>query len=179
MTTSAQIDPVPVLAVSARRTASPPRRLAVGAVVVAALFAAPLVYLVVRTLGLGADAIDILKSDDALGPLTRTLTLAILVSVPCAVLGTTAAWSVTRTNLPFRAVWRVLLALPLVIPSYVGALALISAFSAGGLLEEVIGFSEPAARAGPWCIRGGAGVAQLPVRVLARGGAVLCAPAAT
>ena len=131
MTTSAQIDPVPVLAGSARRT-RPPRRLALVAVVVAALFAAPLVYLVVRTLGLGNDAVDILKSDDAVGPLTRTVTLAVLVSVPCAVLGTTAAWLVTRTNLPFRGVWRVLLALPLVIPSYVGALALISAFSAAG-----------------------------------------------
>lgn len=133
-----------------RRGPAPPRLLTVVAVVVAVLFAGPLAYLVVKTLGLGTTALDVLASDDALGPLTRTLKLSIAVSVPCAALGTSAAWLVTRTNLPGRTVWRVLLALPLVIPSYVGALALVSAFSSGGIVDQMVGFATPPRVEGFW-----------------------------
>lgn len=147
--------PVPTLdplsRVTARRRApSAPRPLTLVAVVVAALFAAPLAYLVVRTLGLGSTAIDVLLSEDAIGPLRRTLTLAIAVSVPCAVIGTTCAWLTTRTDLPGRRIWRVVLALPLVIPSYVGALALIAAFAPGGLLDNLVGFATPPRVRGFW-----------------------------
>ena len=50
------------------------------------------------------------------------------------VLGTTLAWLVTRTDLPGRRLWRVVLPLPLVIPSFVGATALLSALGPGGLV---------------------------------------------
>lgn len=112
-------------------------------VLAALLFAAPLVYLVVRTADLGSAAIDVLRSDDATVPLRNTLTLAVLVSLPCSAVGTACAWLVTRTDLPFRSVWRVVLALPLVIPSYVGALALIAAFAPGGIVDGVVGFASP------------------------------------
>jgi iron(III) transport system permease protein len=108
--------------------------------VVACAFGGPLVYLVVRTAQEGGDALEVLRSDTALGPLIRTLVLAASTSAACAVLGTALAWLVMRTDLPLRRLFRVLVALPLVIPSFVGAFVLIAAFARGGLLDEVLGF---------------------------------------
>ena len=44
----------------------------------------------------------------------------------CVVLGVSAAWLVERTDLPGRRWWRVILALPLAVPSYLAAFAWIS-----------------------------------------------------
>ncbi|HUF84523.1 MAG TPA: ABC transporter permease subunit, partial [Acidimicrobiia bacterium] len=106
---------------------------------IGAAFAGPVVYLVVRTAQEGGDALDVVRSDTALGPLTRTLLLAATTAGACAALGTALAWLVMRTDLPLRRLFRVLVALPLVIPSFVGALALIAAFARGGLFDELLG----------------------------------------
>ena len=121
------------------RRARTPLGLSVTSLVLGALFAAPLLYLVVRNLGLGDEVFDVLSSDVALGPLRRTVVLATSVALATAVLGTALAWLVMRTDLPFRRILRVLLALPLVIPSFVGALALVAAFASGGLADEIFG----------------------------------------
>lgn len=113
--------------------------LAVVASVAAAAFALPLAYLVLRNVG--ADPLAEMTTEVTLGALRRTITLATTVSAACALLGTALAWLVTRTDLPLRRLWRVLLALPLVIPSFVGALAVVAAFSVGGLADELVGVS--------------------------------------
>jgi iron(III) transport system permease protein len=127
-----------------------PAPLAAVSLVVAAAFAGPLVYLAVRTAQEGGDAFEVLVSDTALGPFTRTLVLASTTSAACAALGTALAWLVTRTDLPLRRLFRVLVALPLVIPSFVGALALIAAFARGGLLDEVLGLDALPRVRGYW-----------------------------
>jgi iron(III) transport system permease protein len=127
----------------------PPASLVVVSLVVAAAFAGPLVYLVIRTVQEGGDAFAVLRSDTALGPLTRTLLLATTTAAACAALGTSLAWLVMRTDLPLRRLFRVLLALPLVIPSFVGAFVLIAAFARGGLLDEALGLDLPRVR-GYW-----------------------------
>ncbi|HEU5302866.1 MAG TPA: iron ABC transporter permease [Acidimicrobiia bacterium] len=132
----------------------PPRALVGVAGVIAVLFAGPLLYLTIRVSGLGADALDVLASDDALGPLLRTLLLATTVSGACAVLGTTLAWLVVRTDLPARRVLQVVLVLPLVIPSFVGAVALQAAFATGGLLDRTLGFGAPPRLEGFWAAFG-------------------------
>jgi len=124
--------------------------LTVTSVVVAAAFAAPLLYLLVRNIQDAADALDVVTSSSAVGPLRRTLTLAVAVSASCAALGTAVAWLVTRTDLPLRRVFRVALALPLVIPSFVGALAMVAAFARGGLLDELLGLSSAPRMRGFW-----------------------------
>lgn len=121
-----------------RRTASRAPALALVATVVGAVFALPLAYLVVHVAGLGGRAVDIWRIEDATAPLLRTVRLAVAVGVGTTVVGTGLAWLVTRTDLPGRRVWRVLVPLPLVVPSYVGALALIAAFAPGGLVEEAL-----------------------------------------
>ncbi|MCW3012232.1 MAG: binding-protein-dependent transport system inner rane component, partial [Solirubrobacterales bacterium] len=108
---------------------------AAGALV-AALAVLPLAYLVVRAVGADADAWDAVLRMRTLTLVTSTVLLVVAVSASAAVLGVALAWLVVRTDLPFRRVVGVAAALPLVIPSYVVALALIAAFGPGGLLGE-------------------------------------------
>ena len=116
-------------------------RRALGAALTAAigaLFLAPLAYLLVRNLG-NARLLEITFSERALLPLARTLALATGVAALAATIGTGAAWLVTRTDLPARRAWALALALPLVMPSFIAAIAFIAAFSEGGVMEELIG----------------------------------------
>lgn len=102
-------------------------------------FALPFAYLLVRNAQDLAGLWSAISDDRLLGPLLRSLALGISVSLAAAVLGTAAAWLVARTDLRARRTWALLLCLPLVIPSFVGALALIAAFAPGGLVEQGLG----------------------------------------
>jgi iron(III) transport system permease protein len=141
--------PSPELAATAP-PAAPARRarrrrggpLVPAALALAALFAAPLGYLVYAALT-EAEASALLLSADMLGPLRRTLTLAVLTSAASAVVGTATAWLVVRADVPGRRLWRLLLPLPLVIPSFLGAAAWIAAFAPGGLVQEFLGVTDP------------------------------------
>lgn len=105
---------------------------------VGAICALPFTYLVVQAAGRFDELGSILAEEDALGLLARSVGLATTVALGAAVLGTTAAWLVGRTDLPGRRGWSVVLALPLVIPSFVGAFTLIAALAPGGLLDEYV-----------------------------------------
>lgn len=121
----------------------PSAGLVVAAVVVAALFFAPLGYVVWRNVSTGADVWAELRSGRATASLWRSIVLATTVSAGAATLGTALAWLTVRTDLPGRRVWRVLAPLPLVFPSFVGALAFVNAFAEGGLMETWFGISQP------------------------------------
>lgn len=142
--------PLPPAPVERRYRPRAPVPLVVTSLVIGALFAGPFLYLVWRNVDFGSDFVDVLRSGTATGPLGRTLLLATTVAAACAALGTALAWLVTRTDLPFRRAWRVVLALPLVIPSFVGALALVAAFAKGGLLDELVGFDQLPPVRGYW-----------------------------
>lgn len=116
----------------------PSAALLVASLVVALVFAGPLGYLVVRNAGLGADLGTVLSGPDVRGPLGRTLLLAAAVSAAAAVVGTGLAWLTSRTDLPARRLWQVLAPLPLVIPSFVGAAALIAAFAPNGFVDQLL-----------------------------------------
>ena len=102
-------------------------------------FALPFAYLLVKNAQDLPGLWSAISDDRLVGPLLRSLALGISVAVAAAVLGTAAAWVVARTDLRARRAWALLLCLPLVIPSFVGAVALIAAFAPGGLVEEVLG----------------------------------------
>jgi iron(III) transport system permease protein len=108
--------------------------LAAVAVTVVAVATLPLVYLVVRAAEGGSDAWSALWRDRTFDVLVSTVTLVGAATAAAVLIGLPAAWLVTRTDLPGRRAWSVLLALPLVVPSYVIALALIAVSGPGGLL---------------------------------------------
>ena len=120
-------------------TASPPRtgRLQLAIVLIGLAFLFPAGYLLWGTLTLGGDFWGSLVSARTLRPLANSLLIATSTAAACAVLGTVLAWIAVRTDLPGRRLWRVVFPLPLVIPSFVGATAVLSAFGSGGLIEFV------------------------------------------
>ena len=115
-----------------------PRLLVVAAALVALAAVVPVAYLLLRALS--AD-----ESARALTPLSSTLELAwdtallaFGVVVATLLVGVPFAWLVVRTDLPGRRVWGVAASLPLVIPSFVAALALLGALAPRGLLQELL-----------------------------------------
>jgi iron(III) transport system permease protein len=131
--------------------------LAAACAVIGALFATPLVYLAWRT-ATGDEALgELYTSSRTLVPLRNTLVLAAATAVSTSVVGTGLAWLTTRTDLPLRRLWGALSALPLVFPSFVGALALTAALSPGGLLDAPLGWvgldpTRPEGFAGAWLV---------------------------
>ena len=107
-------------------------------VLIAGCFAAPFGYLLIRGLALGEGLWASWTDVSALAPLLRSVALAVAVSLATAALGMACAWLVARTDLPAARVWAVLLALPLVLPSYIGAFTLQAAFATGGLVEQFL-----------------------------------------
>jgi iron(III) transport system permease protein len=107
----------------------PPAGLVVPAVLAAAVAVLPLVYLAVRSAEGGlAAAADVVLRERTLSLVVRSLALAASVTGACFVVGVLLAWLTTRTDLPGRRVLGVLAVLPLGMPSYVAAYALISTF---------------------------------------------------
>jgi iron(III) transport system permease protein len=116
----------------------------VASLVIGAMFAIPAAFVVIRTLRLEADFSDTLR--EIAGPFWRTIQLAVLVSASTAALGTLLAWVTVRTDLPLRRAWRVVLMLPLVLPSFVGAGAFIAGLAPDGVIHtalEFIGITPP------------------------------------
>jgi iron(III) transport system permease protein len=125
-------------AAAARVRRRPPLLLTGAGVTAVALVSLPLVYLVVRSTEGGGDAWRVLTRATTLETLWRTGLLVAVVTALSIAVGVPLAWLVTRTDLPGRRVWAVLAALPLVVPSYVAALALIAAFGPRGLLQRLL-----------------------------------------
>jgi iron(III) transport system permease protein len=112
-------------------------------VVLAVPFALPFLYLIVRNAGDLSGLWAALTDADTIAPAFRSLLLGTAVAVTAGIIGTGAAWMVARTDLRSRRTWALLLCLPLVIPSFVGAVALIAAYSPGGLLSQMLGNAVP------------------------------------
>jgi iron(III) transport system permease protein len=108
------------------------------AALVAAILLLPTIYLLVRALGAGAEAWQLLFRWRTAETLVRTLWLAGAVTVCSALIAVPLAWLTVRTDLPGRRVWATLGPLPLVIPSYVGAYVIASAFGPRGLLQGLL-----------------------------------------
>jgi iron(III) transport system permease protein len=100
---------------------------AAGAVSVAALL--PVAYLTLRAREGGwVEVTDTLLAERTARLLARSLGLAAAVTAASAAIGVSLAWLTVRSDLPARRAWKIAAALPLAVPSYVGALAYVSAF---------------------------------------------------
>ncbi len=114
----------------------PPLLLSLAAVLVSGLMLLPLGYLLVRASGAGAAGWAMLWRPRTLQVLINSAALAGVVTTLTIVIGVPLAWLTVRTDLPGRRLWTILTALPLVIPSYVGAFALVAFLGPRGMLQE-------------------------------------------
>ena len=131
---------IPVAAVGRLRPAvlGPPPILLIPALIVGAALLLPPVYLVVRSLGGGAELWDLLFRPKVAGILGRTLLLVVSVTLGSIVIALPLAWLTERTDLPMRRAWAVLASLPLVIPSYVAGFVVVVALGPRGMLQGAL-----------------------------------------
>lgn len=99
----------------------------------------PLAYLVLRGVGASEQAWGLLLRPRTAYILGRSVLLMVIVTAASVLLAVPLAWLTLRTDLPLRRVWSVLTALPLVVPSYVGAFLMVSALGPRGLVQQVFG----------------------------------------
>ena len=114
-----------------------------AAAVVLVPIALPIGALVVRVAGASDETLSILLDARTFELLVRSALLTTLVTAAAIVVGVGAAWITVRTDLPGRSVWGVLVALPLVVPSYVIALSFLSASGPRGLFSRITGTALP------------------------------------
>ena len=146
----------------ASRTSTPPPALAAAGALVALGMVLPLAHLLVRAAG-ADDPVGVVLSDRVLRFLWGTVRLAVSVTGLTLVIGVGLAWLVERTDLPARRILGLAAVLPLVVPTYVGALALKAAFGPRGIMVEVPGL------VGFWGVTFALGLSTYPyVYLLAR-----------
>jgi iron(III) transport system permease protein len=127
-----------------RASASTSLLVAVPAVVVAALMLVPAAYLVLQAAELPLERIvELVTAPETVRLTVRTVGLAIAVTSASLLLGVPLAWLTVRSDLPGRRFFSVATALPLVIPTYVGAYAILATFAPGGLIESWLGLRSP------------------------------------
>lgn len=100
----------------------------------------PLAYLVLRASEAGGEVWPLVFRARTALILRNTVALALAVGATAAAVAVPLAWLTARTDLPLRRWWATLAALPLVVPSYVGALTMVAALGPRGILQ---GWLEP------------------------------------
>ena len=96
--------------------------------------AAPLGVLAYGLVGGAATAVPPARLLELAG---RTGALALAVTCSALIIGAATAWLVSRTDLPGKTLATVLITVPLAVPSFLGALALLGATGADGVLSVV------------------------------------------
>ncbi len=117
-----------------------PRVLVALAAAVAAVLLLPLVFLVVEAVQDGWSTLSPIVFRQLTATLLwNTVSLTVVVTALCALIGTLAAWCVERTDLPGRGIWAVLVVVPVGIPDFAVAFGWKSVFpSVGGFGGAVL-----------------------------------------
>ena len=117
-----------------------PIGLTVAAAIVSAVVLVPLVFLVVQAVQVGwAELRHLLFRHLTVMLVWNTVSLVVVVTVICAVVGTLAAWFVERTDVPGRRWFAVLVVIPLGIPDFVVSFGWRAIFpSIGGFWAAVL-----------------------------------------
>lgn len=88
-------------------------------------------------------AFSLMTGDPTPRIVLNSLLLMISVTIASILIGVPLAYLTTRTDLPAPRFWTIVAALPLVVPSYIGAIAFVGMFGSGGQLDTVLGMSVP------------------------------------
>ncbi len=117
----------------------PPLFLTLAGVVVAIAITLPLVYLVIRTAGMGhEDLWALISSSRNLSILVNSAVMAVLVTVFSTLIAVPLAFLTVRTDLPARRFWLIVTTLPLAVPSYVGSFTLIATLAPRGSFLQIL-----------------------------------------
>jgi len=117
-----------------------PLALSVPALAVSLLMLVPVVYLVIRAADGGGEVWPLIFRERTALIAWNTVRLAAGVAVATAIIAVPLAWLTTRTDLPLARFWDVVAPLPLAIPSYAGAIAVVGSLGPRGLVQ---GWLEP------------------------------------
>ncbi len=108
-------------------------------VLIALLLLSPVAWVVLQALTVGQDrALELLLDADTFRITLNSLVLVATVTTASIFVGVPLAFLTVQTDLPFRRFWTITAALPLVIPSYIGAFAFVSAFGPRGVLQGIL-----------------------------------------
>lgn len=116
----------------------PPWYLWLPTLLIAGLMSLPVLYLLFDALS-HTDDVEKLWSAMALARIGRTLALATGVIIVIVSLSMLLAWLTVRTNMRFRQLLSILIVLPLAVPPYITAYALLSLGGNNGLLVQLLG----------------------------------------
>ncbi|QLG63882.1 ABC transporter permease [Halorarum salinum] len=123
---------------------SPPPGLSLASALVAAAVLLPLVWLVKLGVDVGfTEATSLLLRPRTLEVAANSAVLVVAVTAASVLVGVPLAYLTVRTDLPFGRFWTVAVSLPLVVPSYVGAFAFVTAFGPRGALARALGVELP------------------------------------
>lgn len=113
----------------------PPLTLVLFNLTIVGFLILPLAYLIIRAATDPQDAWAYITQERTLQVLWNSIKLAFAVGITSAIVGVPLAWLTVRTDLKGSRLWTVLCTVPLVMPSYVGAFALLSAFGPKGIVQ--------------------------------------------
>ncbi|TCK92770.1 iron(III) transport system permease protein [Natranaerovirga hydrolytica] len=102
---------------------------------IALVMAIPILYVVYRSFFAGTDKWRRLIDGSIPGLLWNTISLTVIVMIFSVIIGVLLAWLIVRTDIPFKRTLKWLLALPLLVPPYVGAVTYIIFFGRSGWLQ--------------------------------------------
>ena len=119
-------------------TALPPWRLLLAVLLICALSALPLVYLIVRAVGVDTGVLDLAFRPRTIEVFLGSVGLGLAVGAGSIVIGLPLAWLTSRTDLPGRRIWTVLTVVPLAVPSYVMAFAFVAALGPRGAVSSLM-----------------------------------------
>jgi iron(III) transport system permease protein len=118
-----------------RRVGVPSPGLVIPTLAVAVVMVLPLIYLVMRAAESDAGMLNLVFRERTAMVMRNSVVLCAAVVAAGTAIAIPLAWITTRTDIPFRRFWSVVAGLPLVIPSYVGALVVVAAFGPRGLVQ--------------------------------------------
>lgn len=107
----------------------------------AAVVLSPMLWLLASAVD-ARDSIGLLFADTTVSVFVNSALLVTAVTAASLVIAVPLAYLTVRTDVPGRRALTVLLAMPLVIPSYIGAFAFTSAFGPRGLVADWLGVAS-------------------------------------
>ena len=117
-------------------TQRPPLLLVLAGLAISLVLLWPLVYLIIRAGEVDLATLRSLLTGRTAFILMRSLWLVVAVNAGAWMLALPLAWILVYGDIRGRRLWTVLVATPLVVPSYIGAYVLVAMYGPRGLLQQ-------------------------------------------